>query len=257
MVDNENKTPPNNSNSAQDPSRRKFIKNTGIATGGVVGGALLGGLIGNSYKSDDTSTTKDETSERQYDESRMFFTRFEDFKVLQQATERIFPEDDNGPGAIKLGVPYFIDKQLAGEFGSNKKDYMKAPSKEIEDVTTYQTLMNRGEVFIEGLRKLNAESQNRNDTKFYDLEEADQDALLIDLEEGKIKLEAVHSNTFFRLLRQMTIEGAYSDPLYGGNRNMEGWKMREHPGIRASYIDLIESEDFQDLDPISLKDYQQ
>src|SRR5690625_7213983 len=93
----------------------------------------------------------------------MFFTRYEDFVVLEQATERIFPEDDNGPGAIGLGVPYFIDKQLAGEYGSNIKDYMKGPAQQVEDINTYQTLMDRGEVFIEGLRKLNAESEERYD----------------------------------------------------------------------------------------------
>ena len=27
-----------------DPSRRKFLKNTGLVAGGVVGGSLLGGL---------------------------------------------------------------------------------------------------------------------------------------------------------------------------------------------------------------------
>ncbi len=255
MTDKENKATSQDSSNAQDPSRRRFIKNTGFAAGGVVGGSLLGGLIGNPFKSEDTSS--EDTSEKPYTESRMFFTRIEDFKVLEQATERIFPEDDNGPGAIKLGVPFFVDKQLAGDFGSNKKDYMKGPSQDVKDIDTYQTLMTRGDVFIEGLRKINKDSQKNHDAKFYDLEEEQQDSILQELQENKIELQGVRSSTFFNLLRQMTIEGAYSDPLYGGNKDMQGWKMKEHPGIRASYIDLIESEDFEKLDPVSLKDYQQ
>ncbi len=255
MTDKENKATSQDSSNAQDPSRRKFIKNSGIATGGVVGGALLGGLIGNPFKSEEKPA--DNKPEKLYTETRMFFTRVEDFNVLKEATERIYPEDDNGPGAINLSVPYFIDKQLAGDFGSNKKDYMKGPSQEVKDINTYQTLMTRGDVFIEGLRKMNSESQNKHDAKFYDLEEEQQDSILKDLEAGKIKLQGVLSTTFFNLLRQMTIEGAYSDPLYGGNKDMQGWKMKEHPGIRASFIDLIESEDFEKLDPVSLKDYQQ
>src|SRR5690625_1264249 len=255
MSENNNKATSKDSKNTHDASRRKFIKNSGIATGGVVGGALLGGLIGNPFKSKEKAT--DDKPEKLYTETRMFFTRVEDFNVLKQATERIYPEDDNGPGAIGLGVPYFIDKQLAGDFGSNKKDYMKGPSQKVENIDTYQTLMTRGDVFIEGLRKMNAESKKHHDENFFDIEEEQQDNILKDLEDGNIKLKGVDSSTFFNLLLQMTIEGAYSDPLYGGNKDMQGWKMKEHPGIRASFFDLVDSEDFEKLDPVSLKDYQQ
>jgi len=253
---NKNKTTSKEEGKEVDPSRREFMKKTGIATGGVIGGALLGGYFGNPFQSEEEEqqAVKDE---RHYTETRMFFTRYEDFNVLRHATERIYPEDDNGPGAIGLGVPYFIDKQLAGEFGSNKKDYMTGPAQQVEGVNTYQTLMTRGDVFIEGLRKLNAESQKVYDNTFINIDEEEQDALLEEMESGNIKLNGVEGTTFFNLLRQMTIEGAYADPLYGGNKNMHGWIMREHPGIRSSYIDLIESEEFQKLDPISLRDYQQ
>src|SRR5699024_1907463 len=163
---------------------------------GFVGGGLLFGLIDNPFKSSDEDATKNDQAERKFEESRMFFTRYKDFQVLEHATERIFPEDDNGPGAIKLGVPYFIDKQLA-----------------------------------------------------YDLEGDQQDTIVEELENDEIKIEGVRSRTFFNLLKKMTIEGAYSDPLYGGNKNMEGWKMTEFPGVRASYTDLIESDEFQKLEP--------
>lgn len=186
----------------------------------------------------------------------MFFTRTEDFLVLEATVERIYPEDDNGPGAIGLGVPYFIDKQLAGPYGSNKFDYMKGPVQEVNVASSYQTLMSRGEVFIEGVRKLNAESLNKHDAKFYDVEGEQQDELLTAMEAGEIELRGVKGSTFFNLLRQMTIEGAYADPLYGGNKNMMGWKMKEHPGIRAGYSDLIEEEGFQILEQMSLIDYQ-
>jgi len=253
---NKNKNKSTGKKRELDTSRREFMKRTGIATGGVIGGALLGGYFGNPFESEEAAAPV-EKADKLYTETRMFFTRYEDFVVLEQATERIFPEDDNGPGAIGLGVPYFIDKQLAGEYGSNIKDYMKGPAQQVEDINTYQTLMDRGEVFIEGLRKLNAESEEHYDATFINIEGEEQDSLLKDLEDGKIELEGVTSSTFFNLLRQMTIEGAYSDPLYGGNKDMQGWIMREHPGIRSSYVDLIESEEFQKLEPVSLKDYQQ
>lgn len=237
-------------------SRRQILKNSGYAAGGFIGGGLLFSLLDSPFKKKEESKLTDERSERELTESRMFFTRFEDFYVLEAATERIYPEDENGPGAIGLGVPYFIDKQLAGPYGSNKYDYMKGPVQEVSIPSSYQTLMTRGEVFIEGLRKLNEESLKRYDEKFYELEGEKQDEILQAMESGEIELEGVSAITFFSLLRQMTIEGAYCDPLYGGNKNMMGWKMKEHPGIRAGYADIIESEEFQVLDQMSLRDYQ-
>lgn len=236
-------------------SRREFLKKSGYVAGGFIGGGLLVSLLNFPIKEEEEDF-KDQKEERSYTESRMFFTRFEDFQVLEAATERIYPEDENGPGAIGLGVPYFIDKQLAGPYGSNKFDYMKGPIQEIEGVSSYQTLMTRGEVFLEGLRKLNTESQSRYNEKFYEINGDKQDELLSAMEKGDIELEGVKATTFFGLLRQMTIEGAYADPLYGGNKDMMGWRMKEHPGVRASYSDLIESEEFQKLEPMSLKDYQ-
>lgn len=243
-------------NQPESESRRRFLKNSGLVAGGIVGGSLLGSFIGNPFTPESTTSDIVEAPKKAYTETRMFFTRFEDFFVLEAAVERIFPEDDNGPGAIGLGVPYYIDKQLAGPYGSNKYDYMKGPVQEVKVASSYQTLMSRGDVFIEGVRKLNAESQKSHDAKFYDLEGEQQDELLIAMEAGEIDLRGVKGPTFFNLLRQMTIEGAYADPLYGGNKDMMGWKMKEHPGIRPGYSDLIEEEEFQLIEQMSLKDYQ-
>jgi len=38
-----------NNDKTFDPSRRKFLKNTGLVAGGVVGGSFLGGLLTNNY----------------------------------------------------------------------------------------------------------------------------------------------------------------------------------------------------------------
>lgn len=240
-----------------DESRRKFLKNSGLVVGGVIGGGLLGTFVDNPFKQEDGANNNDSAKEeKSYTETRMFFKRYEDFAVLEAATERIYPEDDNGPGAIALGVPFFIDKQLAGSYGSNKYDYMKGPVQEVEVKSSYQTLMTRGEVFIEGVRKLNEESKSKHDAPFYELEGDVQDELLTAMSEDKIELNGVAAHTFFSLLRSMTIEGAYADPLYGGNKDMKGWIMKEHPGIRVAYADIIEEEEFQVLDQMSLKDYQ-
>lgn len=261
-------------------SRRKFIKNTGMVAGGVVGGGLLGGVMTNQFSTKPETQTKSDKTTANLHYARMFFSREEDFAILEAATERIFPEDDNGPGAVELGVPYFIDKQLAGQWGTNAKAYMRDPfnqGKQVQDYEyqdkdqdkgpnsdtrppipnpRYQTRLNRGDVFIQGLRRLDKESQDRFDKKFVDAEGDQQDEIITDFEKGKVQMKGVEAVTFFNLLLQTTLEGAYADPVYGGNRNMQGWVMKEYPGPRMGYLNEIESKDFIKKKPESLRDYQ-
>ncbi|MGY0692416.1 gluconate 2-dehydrogenase subunit 3 family protein [Virgibacillus sp. FSP13] len=272
-----------NNKEGHDPSRRRFIKNTGMVAGGVVGGSLLGGFLTDQFISKpETQTGSDKQNQTNFQEARQFFTRLEDFHVLAAATERIFPKDKNGPGAIELGVPYYIDKQMAGQWGRNARDYRHAPFlkfKQVEsmkgkeeekhptnppflvnkpetELQRHQSRLTRGEIFIEGLRKLNMESKKRFEKTFDKAEKDQQIELLQDMESGKIQLVGVAGENFFTLLRRMTLEGAYCDPLYGGNKNMDGWKMKEFPGAQASYANIIEKEDFVKIKPISLTNYQ-
>lgn len=238
-----------------DPTRRRFVKNTGIAIGGVAGGSLLGGLFTKQI------TTKDE-KEKGADqvvlqEARTFFSRANDFETLAATTERIFPEDDQGPGAIELGVPYYIDKQLEGSFGSNTHDYMRGPFQIREsNHLEYQTKLNRGELFIIGLRRMQDISQEDYDQKFVDLDGEEQDNIMEQFESGEAKMDGAPSDFFFNVLLQTTLEGVYADPVYGGNKDMMGWKMMEYPGPRMGWSDEIEEEEFLSLEPKSLREYQ-
>lgn len=261
-------------------SRRRFLKNTGMVAGGVVGGSLLGGLLTNQYQSKEDTKTK-HTENHNLQEARMFFSREEDFNTLSAATERIFPEDDNGPGAIELGVPYFIDKQLASFWGNNAKSYMHDPFRQNDLVhdyqhkdtdqdksgpntstkaptptPRYQTRLNRGDIFLEGLRRMEQVSRDEYGNKFPDLSEEDQDEVLQSFENGDIDMNAINSVTFFNFLLQTTLEGAYADPVYGGNKNMMAWKMKEYPGPRMAYLNDIDADEFISMEQKSLREYQ-
>ena len=50
----------------------------------------------------------------------------------------------------------------------------------------------------------------------------------------------MQSEVFFAALWQGTVEGFFSDPVYGGNRDMAGWRMIGFPGAYASYYDLVD-----------------
>src|SRR5690625_231247 len=84
----------------------------------------------------------------------MYFRRRKDFDILSAAAERIYPEDENGPGAIALGAPYFIDHQLAGGFGNNEREYTMGPFNAGTDYQGYQSPLKRHEVFMAGIRAM-------------------------------------------------------------------------------------------------------
>lgn len=236
-------------------SRRDFLKTSGVATGALIGGGLIGGLVGYSINKPENDT-KNGTGTDQHDQQMhkgwQFFRNNREFEVISNATERIFPKDDLGPGAIDLGVPFFIDNQLAGQYGSNSKEYMQGPFAVGAPTQGYQSRLTRAEIFRQGIEKLEAEANSRFEKGFSEIEGAQMDEILTAFQKDEIPMSGVTSAFFFRLLRTATLEGAYSDPMYGGNQNMGGWKMKGFPGHQMAYSNVIESEEFQKIAPNSL-----
>lgn len=242
-------------------SRRTFIKNSGLTVGGVVLGGALGSLLGK-----DSTTTTNESGVHStatavnYNQALMYFDKAQ-FDTIEAAAEQIFPKTEVGPGAKELLVAYYIDHQLAGSFGLNSKEYMTGPFYPGEAVPEqgYQTHLNRQQIFSIGITALNAEAAKKADDKpkFQALSEEQQIEVLKDFEADKVKLNgAVSSSYFFNLLRKVTIEGVYADPMYGGNKDMAGWKMKNFPGHQGAYPDLA-NEDFVAIAPKSLNSQHQ
>ncbi len=231
-------------------TRRDFLKKSGYVAGGVIGSGLLGGVIGSQFQEDESGTNK---AGPQHDQALQYFVNKDNFQTLSQATERLFPEDDNGPGAINLGVPYYIDHQLAGLWGNNSKEYMQGPFYKGEN-QGYQSQLNRNEIFDLGIEALNLQSESKFSENFVSLEEDQQDEILKVFEKDNVDMHGVSSSLFFELLRTATLEGVYADPLYGGNKNMEGWRMKEYPGVHMSYKDKVGSDEFIEMKQASLHD---
>ncbi|MOA49912.1 Gluconate 2-dehydrogenase subunit 3 precursor [compost metagenome] len=72
---------------------------------------------------------------------------------------------------------------------------------------------------------------------YAELDKALQEQILKDLQGNKIKFESVPATTFFNFLLANAKEGFFADPIYGGNKNMVGWKMVGFPGARADFMD--------------------
>jgi gluconate 2-dehydrogenase gamma chain len=149
-----------------------------------------------------------------------FFTAAE-AQVVQAACERIFPGDASGPGATEAGVAIYIDRQLAGPYGSDKYRFTQPPFVESGPEHGYQGKQNPGEIYREGIREL---------ASFAELPPDQQDK----------KLRAIETSMFFRLLRQHTMEGMFSDPMHGGNAGLIGWQLIGYPGPLMSYRDEID-----------------
>lgn len=145
-----------------------------------------------------------------------FFTG-QEAKVIVAACERIFPADASGPGATQAGVMVYIDRQLAGPYGTDKYRYTKAPFVASLPGHGYQGRENPRATYRAGIAQLGPD--------FVALAAAKQDA----------RLEAIEKTYFFQLLRQHTIEGMFCDPMHGGNAGLIGWQMLGYPGPQMSY----------------------
>jgi gluconate 2-dehydrogenase gamma chain len=169
-----------------------------------------------------------------------FFNR-DEVRVVEAAIARLIPADALGPGAKEAGVAVFLDTQLAGAWGSGDHLYRQGPFATGTPQQGYQLSSTPAQMFRLGLAKLDEAARHAHgDSAFADLTPALQDAQLADTEQGKLDFGALPSATFFDALLDATMEGFFGDPMYGGNRDMIGWKLVGFPGVYASYANDIE-----------------
>ena len=163
--------------------------------------------------------------------------------TVEAMVDRLIPGDHLSPGGKDCGCAVYIDRQLAGSFGQASRLYTKGPFMPGLPTQGYQGDLTPAGRYRLGLRALNDYTNTTYKKDFRALTHAQQDAVLAGLDGGKIKLAlkpGFSTKEFFELVLQNTMEGFFADPLYGGNRNMAGWKMIGFPGARYDYRDHIE-----------------
>lgn len=169
-----------------------------------------------------------------------FFTAAE-AATIEAAVDRLIPPDDRSAGGKEAGCAVFVDRQLAGPYGEAAGLYMRAPFVAGAATQGNQSPNSPAAVYRTSLRAL-AEYVKANfaGKSFEALAPRDQDSVLSGLETGSIDLKTVNGAEFFNLLLQNTQEGYFADPIYGGNRDMAGWKLVGFPGTRYDYRDWVE-----------------
>ena len=102
-----------------------------------------------------------------------------------------------------------------------------------EKTQGYQTRLTPAGLYRAAIRDIDAAvAHEGRAATFAKLSADDQDRWLHQLEDGKVQLGAADGTTFFEMLLTNTIEGFFADPMYGGNRDMVGWKLIGFPGAR-------------------------
>lgn len=160
--------------------------------------------------------------------------------AMDAIAARLIPDDELGPGAKEAGVTIFLDRQLAGAWGAGSQFYRQGPFEKGTPEQGYQLSFTPAEMIRRGLAALDAATRKQDGKPFAELDAARQDAWLHDMQAGKPDFSPLPSDVFFQALLDATIEGFFSDPLYGGNADMVGWKLVGFPGAFASFSNDIE-----------------
>ena len=155
------------------------------------------------------------------------------------AADTMIPADELSPSGSDCGVATFIDRQLAGSYGAGARLYRDGPFVKAKPEFGYQLPLNPREFFRAGIAAANDWSRKTYGKDFDRLADADRVTALKAMEGGTAELAGVSSRGFFEALLQITMEGYFADPIYGGNRNMASWKMVGYPGLPATYREDI------------------
>ncbi|MBN9458019.1 MAG: gluconate 2-dehydrogenase subunit 3 family protein [Bosea sp.] len=162
----------------------------------------------------------------------------EEARTVEAVVDRLIPADELSIGGKEAGCASFIDRQLAGSYGSSDRLYMQGPFAAGLPTQGYQGSATPAGRYREGLAALNKHARATLGGKaFFELAPAEQDKVLQDFEAGKVEYKPAAG--FFNLVLQNTMEGFFADPIYGGNKDMAGWKFIGFPGARYDYRDYV------------------
>ena len=191
--------------SSHDTTRRAFLVRASVVAGSVAGAGLL---------PDASAQNLDQQQDAPIHATGGGHTFFnaQDAATIAAFTERLMPGAPGKPGARDAAVLNYIDLALSGAYAELQDFYRR------------------------GLAQLDAYCRTTYKETFVRLDEARQDAVISALEQGKATgFTLPAAQAFFETVRTHTIEGMFADPVYGGNKDFNGWKLVGFPGGQAVY----------------------
>ena len=188
--------------SPSDPSRRTLLKGAGLAGALAVSASSAGVVV-------DTENQSRGNNSAPALEALETLTAAE-AEVLDAICDCLIPSDESGPGAREARAAHYIDRSLASHNRDSRAHYLQS------------------------LMAINELSQKNYGASFEHLARDKQITMIQALQNDQIPGCSPSSQGFFALVRDHTIDGTFSDPYYGGNRDFVGWDMLQYPGIRLS-----------------------
>jgi gluconate 2-dehydrogenase gamma chain len=151
-------------------------------------------------------------------------------RTVDALAARIIPGHAGDPGAREAGAVVYVDRALGGAYDDLQGLYQG------------------------GLHELDGLCRERHARRFAELDDAEQDAVLTELDlvveaqptDHGAEPQAPRTTAdarrarlayFFAVVREHVLQGFFCDPAYGGNRDAVGWRLVGFPGAHWGYED--------------------
>jgi gluconate 2-dehydrogenase gamma chain len=168
------------------------------------------------------------------------FLNTDEAAFVETLVDHMVPADELTAKGTDIGINIFIDRALGGAWGKGDRLYMQGPWKPGVPSQGYQLPLTPAQLYRAGIEATNAYCTKTYSKSFDRLTEAQREEVLIGLSTAKITFDSgLPVRVFWATLYQSVMEGMFSDPIYGGNRNKAGWKLIGFPGVIAVHREDI------------------
>jgi gluconate 2-dehydrogenase gamma chain len=160
----------------------------------------------------------------------------EEVAATEALVDHMWPADQLTVSGVELGIATFIDRQLAGAFGRGDRLYAQGPFRKGKAQHGYQLPLTPEAWYKAGIAALNVYCSRAHGKAFDRLTADEREAALQAVSTGKANTAAFDLSAWFNgLLYPLFTQGAFADPIYGGNHDKAAWKMIGYPGLPAVY----------------------
>ena len=185
------------------------------------------------------------------------FLNLDEAAFVEALVDHMVPADELSPKGTDIGINIFIDRALAGAWGKGERLYMQGPWKPGLPSQGYQVPLTPAQLYRAGIEATNAHCRKTYGKTFDRLTEQQREEVLLALSTGKVTFDSgLPAPLFWTTLYQTVMQGMFSDPIYGGNRNKAGWRLIGFPGVIAVHRENVEK--YRDkkfpADPIGIAD---
>ena len=185
------------------------------------------------------------------------FLNLDEAAFVEALVDHMVPADELTPKGTEIGINIYIDRALAGAWGKGERLYMQGPWKVGVPSQGYQLPLTPAQLYRAGIAATNAYCRHAYGKTFDRLDEKQREEVLIGLSTGKVTFDnGLPVRVFWTTVYQTVMEGMFSDPIYGGNRNKAGWRLIGFPGAIAVHRENVEK--YRDkpfpADPVSIAD---